>query len=266
MFRPCLVLLAKLHCSSCILCCFFFNHFFLSNHTLAKITKLLYFQKLKALLREAILLAPCLAILLWHKLHWKFPEHPLKLNMSRNVFVAVSFEEISIKFHFSHYMLRCSSKDRPSHRPSSIQPGKNAIKSPSLNGICWKLTKILLSWKVALFYRCLYGGGGVRAPHHIKFCDLVVQYVWHPLGVSPLNLVSNLMVTPSFQQHWWICTDCPITKIKKPTEGSSIYIEWISRKFEWGVKILNYVLDKLSHETSWKEYFKAKEFNKLLFT
>ena len=160
MFRPCLVLLAKLHCSSCILCCFFVNHFFSSNHTLAKLTKLLYFQKLKALLREAILLAPCLAILLWHKLHWKFPEHPLKLNMSRNVFVAVSFEEISIKFHFSHYMLRCSSKDRPSHRPSSIQPGKNAIKSPSLNGICWKLTKILLSWKVALFYRCLYGGGG----------------------------------------------------------------------------------------------------------
>ena len=31
-------------------------------------------------------------------------------------------------------------------------------------------------------------------------------------------------------------------------EGSSIYIEWISRKFE--NKILNYVLDKLSHETS----------------
>ena len=33
-------------------------------------------------------------------------------------------------------------------------------------------------------------------------------------------------------------------------EGSSIYIEWISRKFEWGVKILNYVLDKLSHKPS----------------
>ena len=32
-------------------------------------------------------------------------------------------------------------------------------------------------------------------------------------------------------------------------EGSSIYIEWILRKFEWGVKILN-VLDKLSHETN----------------
>ena len=112
------------------------------------------------MLREAILLAPCLAILLWHKLHWKFPEHPLKLNMSRNVFVAVSFAEISIKFHCSHYMLRCSSKNVPSHRPSSILPGKNAIKSPSLNGICWKLTKILLSWKVALFYRW------VRAPHH----------------------------------------------------------------------------------------------------
>ena len=161
MFRPCLVLLAKLHCSSCILCCFFVNHFFSSNHTLAKITKLLYFQKLKALFHEAILLAPCLAILSWHKLHWKFPEHPLiKLKMSRNVFVAVSSAEISTKFHFSHHMLRCSSKNIPSHRPSSIQPGKNAIKSPSLNEICWKLTKILLSWKVALFYRW------VRAPHH----------------------------------------------------------------------------------------------------
>ena len=35
----------------------------------------------------------------------------------------------------------------------------------------------------------------------IKFCDFVVQYVWHPLGVSPLNLVSNLMLTPSLQQY-----------------------------------------------------------------
>lgn len=124
MFRPCLVLLAKLHCSSCILCCFFFNHFFLSNYTLAKITKLLYFRKWKALLHEAILLAPCLAILLWHKLRWKFPEHPLKLNISCNVFVKMSFAEIIIKFHFSHCMLQCSSKNRPSHRPwpSSIQP------------------------------------------------------------------------------------------------------------------------------------------------
>ena len=48
------------------------------------------------------------------------------------------------------------------------------------------------------------GGVGVRAPHHTnvyKFCGFVVQYLCHPLGVSPLNLVSNLMLTPSLQQY-----------------------------------------------------------------
>lgn len=54
-------------------------------------------------------------------------------------------------------------------------------------------------------------------------------------------------------------------------EGSSIYIEWISRKFDWGVIILNYVLDKTSHlrkqvERDILSVTEAKKFNKLLFT
>ena len=60
---------------------------------------------------------------------------------------------------------------------------------------------------------CIVGGGGggggggkwefalPTIQTSIKFCGFVVQYLCHPLGVSPLNLVSNLMLTPSLQQY-----------------------------------------------------------------